>query len=449
MTIDIDELKRCINKKVFKYLCDIYIEDQPSYDNVIETICDKLRNSSYCPSLADYIIDVDKGFGVSRQVKLFNIVDYCIYITCIYTLQDKLAINRIRNTYGGFRMGNDFRRLEAENSVWDIEPFSGSPYTISPGKFIKYWGDYNDKIYNLISKYGSRLRCIVQTDISNFYDSIRLDILENLVRGASDQSKETYINLLFYFLSTQNKYTNIYRPQAVGIPQDIQGDCSRILSNFYLQGYDATIDELCTKNNIIYLRYADDQTFFFSDGSLMSPRELINKCSIELQKLGLNLNCQKTTVYDDIDEYKHKKGIRIYQNLSQDTSPDKLLRSTANIFTSDFLQQYKHYSKVGVGISKTIAKIGIEKLTDNVKNDYLSRIYTDYLSYFNHVNINNLYKSMTSDEKSALINHIKTTTQNEVCSNFKYESFKFAQKAKVEDLYYLKGEIINDGRWKQ
>lgn len=102
----------------------------------------------------------------------------------------------------------------------------------------------------------------VEMDISNFYDCIRLDLLETWINEVSDGSSKEIINLLFHFLNYWNKKVNLSNKQTVGIPQDALSDCSRILANFYLQRYDSYMYEVCSRYNCRYFRYADDQIIF-------------------------------------------------------------------------------------------------------------------------------------------------------------------------------------------
>ena len=105
---------------------------------------------------------------------------------------------------------------------------------------------------------------VAELDIANYYDSIRLDILEMRIRELVNKEYADIISLLFHFLNYWNRNTNLYNKQTVGIPQDAMGDCSRILANFYLQPYDKVVYDLCKEKKCKYLRYADDQ-FLFSE----------------------------------------------------------------------------------------------------------------------------------------------------------------------------------------
>src|SRR5205085_10697784 len=100
---------------------------------------------------------------------------------------------------------------------------------------------------------------VLQFDLTNFYDCVRLDILERWIREESKAPKGWVIALLFFFLNQWNRKNTGLVPQAVGIPQDALADCSRILANFYLRRYDKFASELCAKVDGIYFRYADDQ----------------------------------------------------------------------------------------------------------------------------------------------------------------------------------------------
>ena len=78
-------------------------------------------------------------------------------------------------------------------------------------------------------------------------------------------AKGWIITLLFYLLNQWNRRNTGLHPQAVGLPQDALADCSRILSNYYLQRYDKFAENVCAKAGALYFRYADDQMILLNN----------------------------------------------------------------------------------------------------------------------------------------------------------------------------------------
>lgn len=113
-------------------------------------------------------------------------------------------------------------------SFWLIEPSIPSN-PLNPFWWVKAYGDYNSNILlNLLSWDYDRL---VEFDISNFYDNIRLDILENKVRWIAGRDYFEEVSLLFHFLNYWNRADNFYNKQTIWLPQDVLSECSRILAN--------------------------------------------------------------------------------------------------------------------------------------------------------------------------------------------------------------------------
>src|SRR5450759_918267 len=95
------------------------------------------------------------------------------------------------------------------------------------------FGEFNSLLFSQLDQ--GNYSHVLQFDLSNFYDSVRLDMLERWIREEADSDKGWVITLLFYLLNQWNRRNTGLHPQAVGLPQDALADCSRILANYYLQ----------------------------------------------------------------------------------------------------------------------------------------------------------------------------------------------------------------------
>lgn len=170
----------------------------------------------------------------------------------------------------------------------------------------------NAKLY-ATAKAGN-YKYIAELDIANYYDSIRLDILEIRIRELVDEEHADIISLLFHFLNYWNRNTNLYNKQTIGIPQDAMNDCSRILANFYLQLYDKIVYNLCKQNKCKYLRYADDQFLFSEDKNKLHI--LIFKVSKALNSLSLSVNQKKAKISttEDLINYRSFKIFDLLKN---------------------------------------------------------------------------------------------------------------------------------------
>lgn len=145
---------------------------------------------------------------------------------------------------------------------------------------------------------------VLQLDLSNFYDCVRLDILERWIREHSPPDKGWVIALLFYLLNHWNRRNTGLHPQAVGLPQDALADCSRILANFYLQQFDRFAAGICAQAGANYFRYADDQMILLNDPGKID--NLLLLLTRNLDRYGLRVNQKKVTLWRTPELIEHR-----------------------------------------------------------------------------------------------------------------------------------------------
>src|ERR1035437_2389495 len=73
-------------------------------DLFIEELYKEIYERKYYPSVPSCYIDRDKGNGVTRVIPVFTLKDYCVYYYCIKKIEDKIAYNRVENTFGGLNV---------------------------------------------------------------------------------------------------------------------------------------------------------------------------------------------------------------------------------------------------------------------------------------------------------------------------------------------------------
>jgi hypothetical protein len=224
-------------------------------DALVDAVYAVIASAGYSPSIPETEIVMNKGFGVTRTVPVFCIEDYCVYHFCIKELEDVLCGNRTDNTFGGWTLGGKLRAQEADEI--ECESSEYGRYGFNPEAWKQAFGQFNSLLFAQLDQ--DAYSHVLQFDLSNFYDAVRLDMLERWIREEADASKGWIISLLFYFLNNWNRRNTGLHPQAVGLPQDALADCSRILSNYYLQRYDKFAANVCAKSGALYFRYADDR----------------------------------------------------------------------------------------------------------------------------------------------------------------------------------------------
>ena len=162
---------------------------------------------------------------------------------------------------------------------------------------------------------------VLQLDLTNFYDCARLDILERWIREDATSDKGWIVALLFYFLNSWNrKNTGLY-PQAVGLPQDVLADCSRILANYYLRKYDQYAARICKVFDSQYFRYSDDQMILINDCSQIDTLMLL--LTRKLDKFGLRVNQKKVRLWtsEELQTHRCRDIQKIFTNHGDNANP--------------------------------------------------------------------------------------------------------------------------------
>ena len=318
--------------------------DLPKKEDILRDLYNDIIQQTYQPSLPREYIISNKSNYVSRIIPTFTLKDFCVYFYCINNIQDCVCdVNdRVDGTFGGWTISNPIQHAddkEKEDLINQCEWFeyiSISSLTIR--QWMNNWMEFSKLSYAKSVEYEDYQDDYVVAifDIANFYDNIKLDILENKLRLKCQTSeKNKIIDLLIYFLKYWNKPFEGYFPKSCGLPQEETGDCSRILANFYLRDYDKEFKYLCKQHNCEYLRFADDMTIFAPNRK--TAEFIIFEASKLLHKIGLNINCSKVKFFNKI-KYQEYQAFEILTILEEDTA-DSLNRAVNMYF------QYKDDKK--------------------------------------------------------------------------------------------------------
>jgi hypothetical protein len=270
-------------------------------EKTVRKVFEAILSARYAASIPEAEIVINKGHGVARTTPVFRIEDYIVYYFCIKELEQVLCINRTPNTFGGWSLGGQLRSLEDREIEIDAGTYT-SRYSFNPRAWTAAFGEFNSLLFAQLDN--DVHTHVLQFDLSNFYDCVRLDILERWIREESDAAKGWIIALLFYFLNQWNRKNTGLHPQAVGLPQDALADCSRILANFYLQKYDSYAYQVCEKAGAAYFRYADDQMILLKDPS--AADQLMLLLTRNLDKYGLRVNQKKVDLWTKEQLLEHR-----------------------------------------------------------------------------------------------------------------------------------------------
>ena len=267
---------------------------------LLDSVFDEIESARYAPGIPEAELVMNKGHGVARTIPVFSMQDYCVYYFCIKELEDVLCGNRTPNTFGGWSLGGSLRKQEHDEI--ESEATNYGRYSFNPKAWILAFGEFNSLLFAQLDP--GHYAHVLQLDLSNFYDSIRLDILERWIREDAKADKGWGIALLFYLLNHWNRRNTGLHAQAVGIPQDALADCSRILSNYYLQRYDHFAAGVCAQAGAVYFRYADDQMILLNDDSKVD--NLLLLLTRNLDRYGLRMNQKKVKLWQTPDLIEHR-----------------------------------------------------------------------------------------------------------------------------------------------
>lgn len=348
---------------------------------IVRKVFEAVKSSSYAPSIPEAEIVMNKGYGVARIIPVFCIEDYIVYYFCVKELEDVLAGNRTEHTFGGWSLGGTLRKQE-NNDVEIDNGFSGARYSFNPRAWQESFGEFNSLLFSQLET--RTYTHILQFDISNFYDCIRLDILERWIREDAPHDKSQIIALLFYFLNHWNRQNTELHPQVVGVPQDALGDCSRLLANYYLQKYDQFAANLCRQAGADYFRYADDQMILLNGED--RAEELMLIMTRKLDKQGLRVNQKKVNLWTvkELEQNRCRKIQAIFVPNTQDNKDPKLVRKFVdNYFKLSDVQLAKRWNG-GLPLLNRLLWANIESLPQKLYNKLLTRFLSkEYLVHAN------------------------------------------------------------------
>ncbi|MDR2406792.1 MAG: reverse transcriptase/maturase family protein [Bacteroidales bacterium] len=147
---------------------------------------------------------------------------------------------------------------------------------------------------------------IIKIDIKGFYDSINQQILFDKIRTRIKSN--VLLSLIEKAITNPTvpkKYAKCGKDdyyQYLGIPQGLA--ISNILANIYLGDFDGKISQKCE----YYYRYVDDILLVCNENE---SRDLYTKIKNDLQRIGLNLNSEKTKtlkIHESFDFLGYKIG---------------------------------------------------------------------------------------------------------------------------------------------
>jgi len=409
-------------------------------DATVRRVYDSIHSARYAPSIPEAEIVANKGHGIARTIPVFCIEDYIVYYFCIKELEDILCGNRTENTFGGWTLGGRMRKLEEIDVEFDTG-FYGSRYSFDPLAWVQAFGEFNSLLYAQLDT--GHFSHVLQFYLSNFYDCVRLDILERWIREECPCDKGWIIALLFYFLNQWNRRNTGLHPQAVGIPQDALADCSRILANYYLQNYDKFAAAICAKANAVYFRYADDQMILLRNTEIVESLMLL--LTRNLDRYGLRVNQKKIKLWEvkELEEHRCRKLHGIFAKKGDNKNP-ALVREFVKRYLKISEEALKRSWNEGFPILNRLLWANLESLPQRVYEKILLRLTSDeYLLRADSEKLVRVHElNLRRKQPLDLFRRIHDLSARCVHNGFLYEALSFTKTLKNNKLSkYLQSRL--------
>lgn len=219
---------------------------------ITESIIEKLNDENYIPTPNKGFF-IQKQDGSNRLVEQLNFDELVISKYILYTLNpvfDKI----FKEESIGFRKG--ISRLKAEEMIY---------------KAI-------DEGYNYV----------IETDIENFFPSIDLDIMKDLIFKYIPNKDVNLLRIILKLLSNGYEINDLYYERKKGLCQG--SPLSPLFANLYLNSFDDDIK----KFNVRLIRYADD--FVILTKSQEEAEDMLTQTESCLDKYKLKIKKQKTAI---------------------------------------------------------------------------------------------------------------------------------------------------------
>ena len=394
----------------------------------VRAVFEAVKSARYAPSIPEAEIVMNKGYGVARTIPVFCIDDYIVYYFCIKELEEIIAGNRTNNTFGGWSLGGILRKQENLDVEFDTG-FSSARYSFDPRAWQQAFGEFNSLLFAQLGT--GAYSHVLQFDLSNYYDCIRLDILERWIRENAPAEKGWIITLLFYLLNQWNRRNTGLHPQGVGIPQDALADCSRILANYYLQKYDKFAAGICGQVGANYFRYADDQMILLNGTERIE--ELMLLLTRNLDRQGLRVNQKKVHLWSvkELEEHRCRSIQAIFAKKGDNKKPKLVRKFVDSYFTFSEAELAKTWNG-GLPLLNRLLWANIESLPKYLFNKLVTR-YTapTYLLSAEKDKLIRVYELNTKRNKPInLINRLIRLGKRTYHNGFHHECFAFAKEIK-------------------
>jgi reverse transcriptase-like protein len=434
-----EQFKRWFNRSFWRVFKDqtfpIRIPETPKERAaLIDNVYAAISSARYAPSIPEAEIVMNKGHGVARTVPVFCVEDYCVYYFCIKELENVLCVNRTPNTFGGWTLGGRLR--QQENADVECELTEYGRYSFNPRAWTHAFGEFNSLLFAQLDQ--GHYPHVLEFDLSNFYDCVRLDTLERWIREEADSEKGWIITLLFYLLNQWNRRNTGLHPQSVGLPQDVLADCSRILANYYLQRYDQFAGAVCANHAGLYFRYADDQMILLNDSTTVE--RLLLLITRRLDRFGLRVNQKKVHLWTAAELQEHRcRAIQAIFAEKGDNQNPALVRQFVDAYLAIPKADLEKTWNQGMPLLNRLLWSNVGSLPRALFNTIVARFTSEpYLLRADHKKLVRVHELNGQRARPIdLATYLRRIGERSVHNSYHYEVLAFANSVKDTDLRHF------------
>lgn len=361
------------NYKYKKYFREMYNTYDVAIDENLKHLSQRLNGGSYNPKEPTIIYE-PKPNGFIRPITFL-------------TLEDQIVFQAIANLYAE-KFSEERKKYEGISVFSNI--LDRNKDTIY---FFEKWIDsYNNFQLQSQNIFLAGSVWMMDFDLAAFYDTISHEILiKKLLPRKQNELKELIQECL------QMWTTNVSTKRGHGIPQ------GPIASDFLAEILLLEIDEALLKNNIVYVRYADDFRFF--DFSKHSVLQHLHTTDILCKKYGLIPQNNKVSIrkIKSIDDFKtfeesgdpNEDDENVLNTLSKEES-EKIFFESVNEESGQLLikSNIKYVLRRSESSIK-IKKFLLKNLTRNLQ--FTEEIFTYFENYIADVQVLERAKGLLSN----------------------------------------------------
>ncbi|MDP3999975.1 MAG: RNA-directed DNA polymerase [bacterium] len=372
----------------------------------------------------------------NRIVPVFDYPELCVHYYLIRKLEPDIADEdrRVQGTFGGYRTDIGLKYAEAkeiETIKSGANLYYGPDLTYNPLGWFDHWG----KFQNLAHNYSEdNFGYAINFDIADFYDSINVNILEDMLRIAC--SNADIVDWMCDFLhrwNPQKKQTD------VGISQDEVGDASRILANFYLHGYDNALAAYCQKLGSRRLRFSDDHIIFAPSREV--AHQIVEEAGRLLHRLGLRINGGKVEEFSNKSQFHLYWSFDLFNMVNEKNAEKKEFVERAVI---DFLN-YPNVPFRKISVIRRLLHCSIEKIRLDLRAGFFAKVLDEeVILSLSESDLYRLYKKSTSSQKVELITYLEELANQTTLNAYHYRLLKLFSRVRHISKVDLRKLIANE-----